>query len=264
MEEQNIQNDENWKGIEKSHRRGKIMGGLLIVVIGLLFLGRELGLELPYWLLSWKMLLIGLGVVLAVKHKFRHPGWFFLIAIGGVFLMNDIYPDLHIKPILWPIVLILIGLAIMFKPRNRSYHANCRQWKHRRKGYYRGERQDFFDRVEPSKEDYIDSTAFMAGVKKNILSKNFKGGEITNVFGGTELNLTQADFEGTASLDLTQVFGGTKLILPANWEIKSELITVFGSVEDKRPILPHVSGESTKVLILKGTTVLGGIEIRTF
>jgi predicted membrane protein len=271
MEDQNLPNEETWRTFEKAHRRGKIMGGLLIVSIGSLFLARELGVEMPFWLFSWKMLLIGIGIVLAVKHKFLHPGWIILVAVGGTFLMTDIYPELNIKPILWPILVIMAGLFIIFKPRRkmRNIHMHHRrhwkEWHQHRHSDHARLYQNYMDREEPSKEDYIDSTALMAGVKKIVLSKNFKGGEITNVFGGTELNLTQADFEGKVSLEITQVFGGTKLIVPANWEIKSELaVTAFGSVEDKRAIQPAVTGEPTKVLVITGTTVFGGIDIRSY
>lgn len=113
-------------------------------------------------------------------------------------------------------------------------------------------------------EDVIDSTSFMGGVKKNILSKNFKGGEITNVFGGAEINLSQADFEQSVTLEMTNIFGGTRLIVPANWEISSELVSVVGSIEDKRPTQSNVSSDVKKVLILKGTTVFGGIDIKSY
>lgn len=261
--------DNMWNNIEKSHRRGKIMGGLLIVAIGSLFLARELGVEIPFWIFSWKMLLIGLGLVTAVKHKFLHPAWVLLVGVGVAFLLTDIYPEMQIKPILWPSLIILFGLAIIFKPhRKRAFSRHREHWrKHHQKHYdkYHSRSQDFCSREEePTKEDFIDSIAFMAGVKKNILSKTFKGGDITNIFGGSELNLSQADFEGKANLEITQVFGGTKLVVPANWEIKSELVTVFGSVEDKRPAQPNLSNEPLKVLVLTGTTVFGGIDIRSF
>jgi len=282
MENQDIKKEESagdekmWKDIEKSHRRGKIMGGLLIVTIGSLFLARELGAEIPFWIFSWKMLLIGLGLILAVRHKFLHPGWILLIGVGGAFLLTDIYPDLQIKPILWPSLIILLGLIIIFKPRRKNSARFRKHWKkfhdhkhhHYHDRYQRYERyqnmcQDGSGNEELTKDDFIDSTAFMAGIKKNILTKNFKGGDITNIFGGSELNLSQADFEGKANLEITQVFGGTKLVVPANWEIRSELVTVFGSVEDKRPT-PAVSSGDTKVLVLTGTTFFGGIDIRSF
>lgn len=269
--------DNMWNNIEKTHRRGKIMGGLLIVAIGALFLGRELGFEIPVWVFTWKMLLIGLGLTLAIKHRFMHPGWILLMGVGGAFLLSDLYPDLNIRPILWPSLLILVGLAIIFKPRRRRFGHYRRRWeKHHRKhwekwyqhqhayGSQSVQRYREYNREE-SQDDFIDSVVIMASVKKNVLTKNFKGGDVVNVFGGTELNLSQADFTGTARLELTQVFGGTKLIVPANWEIRSEqTVTIFGSVEDKRPTQPTGIQEGEKVLILTGTTVLGGVEIRSF
>jgi hypothetical protein len=267
MEDQNKQNDESWNEIEKSHRRGKIIGGLLIVTTGFLFLARELGVEMPVWLFTWKVLLIALGVLTAVKHKFMHPGWIILIAVGGAFLLNDIYPEMNIKPILWPSLIIIAGLIIMFKPRRRSFGRYRNHWRKYHKYHHKHYREygNYSNREEPTNDDFIDSTAVMAGVKKNILTKNFKGGEITNVFGGSEINMSQADFEGTAKLEITQVFGGTKLIVPANWEIRSEqTVTVFGSIEDKRASHPNTSGEPAKVLIITGVTVFGGIDIRSF
>ena len=270
MKEAGARDENMWRDIEKTHRRGKIMGGLLVVATGLLFLARELGVEIPAWIFTWKMLLIGLGLILAIRHKFMHPGWIILIAVGGAFLLTDIYPDLQIKPILWPSLIILAGLIIIFKPRKRAFSQYRKHWRKRHNHYHDYQHHNqvhrsYMDREELSKDDYIDSTAVMAGVKKNILTKNFKGGEITNVLGGSELNMSQADFEGTVKLEITQVFGGTKLIVPSNWEIRSEQsVTVFGSVEDKRASIPNTSGEPTKVLIITGTTVFGGIDIRSF
>lgn len=269
MEVQNSQNEEMWQKMEKTHRRGKVMSGLLVLAIGSLFLARELGVEFPSWLFSWKTLLIGIGVVIGFKHRFRNMSWLVLIAIGTTFLISDLYPDMHLKPILWPIVLIVVGLVMVFKPRNKrcGQHGYMRkQWRQGNFGAKDSFTADYDSNKESSKEDVIESTCFMSGVKKNILSKNFKGGEVNNFFGGTELNLMQADFEGSAKLEVTQVFGGTKLLIPANWEIKSELVTVFGSMEDKRPLPANAASgdEKQKLLILTGTTFFGGIDIRSY
>jgi predicted membrane protein len=249
--------DEEWRVIEKRQRRGKTMAGILVVIAGSLFLAREMGAMIPDWLFTWKFAMIAIGLVIAVKHKMRHPGWM-LILVGGMFMLNDFYPELNFKQFIWPVVIILFGLFLIFKPRRR-FHRMRYYRSHWRKHGIPWENTG----TSPSKEDFIDSTAFMAGVKKNVVSKNFKGGDITNVFGGTELNLMQADFEERATLEVTQVFGGTTLIIPSNWEIRSELVTVFGSVEDKRPVQPTTDGNS-KVLLLTGTTFMGGMEIRSF
>ena len=114
-----------------------------------------------------------------------------------------------------------------------------------------------------SREDFVDSTSIFGGAKKNIISKTFKGGDLVNIFGGTDLDLTQADFTGSAVIELTTIFGGTKLIVPSNWSIKSEAVIIFGGLEDKRK-MPVVSDNPDKVLILKGTVIFGGIEIKSY
>jgi hypothetical protein len=73
----------------------------------------------------------------------------------------------------------------------------------------------------------------------------------------------QADIQGEIELDLTQIFGGCKLIVPSHWEIKSELVNIFGGVEDKRPT-QNINTDHSKVIILRGTSIFGGIEIRSY
>jgi predicted membrane protein len=115
---------------------------------------------------------------------------------------------------------------------------------------------------EVRREDTIDLIAAFAGNKKIIVSKNFKGGSLVSVFGGNEINLSNADIQGTITLEVVQVFGGTKLIVPSNWLIKSEVTSVFGALEDKRANLN--SNTEDKVLILEGTSVFASIDIRSF
>jgi predicted membrane protein len=243
-----------WTEHENREKRGKIASGLLIVALGILFLTREFGVIYPSWLFSWKTFLIAIGFVIGFKNKFKNSFWFFPIIIGLGFLIGDFYPELAIKRFLWPLMLIMFGIIIMLKPRRKHHH-----WKKRKMmgNYYQYQQ-------ETATDEQLDITTFMGGVKKNIISKNFRGGEITNVFGGTEINLSQADFENTVTLDVTNVFGGTKLILPANWEVVSNVVSVFGSVEDKRPMQTGVNSESGKVLILKGTSIMGGVDIKSY
>lgn len=114
-----------------------------------------------------------------------------------------------------------------------------------------------------SQDDFVDSTSIFGGTNKIILSKNFKGGDLVNVFGGTELNLMQADFTNRAEVEMTNIFGGTKLIIPANWSLKSEATVIFGGIDDKRS-MPSTAPDPNKVLVLRGTVIFGGIEIKSF
>ena len=77
----------------------------------------------------------------------------------------------------------------------------------------------------------------------------------------SDLDMSQADFNGSATLEVNVVFGGTKLIVPAHWKIQSDVDCVFASVEDKRRDTNEVSD---KTLVLKGSVVFGSIEIKSY
>lgn len=249
---------------EYSKNRGgqsHVWTGIFILVIGIAALIKATYTELPDWLFSWKTFLIALGFFIGLKHGFKGPAWFILMLVGGAFLLPEIYPDVEIKRYIWPGVLIIIGLFLISRPKRRMI---CDPVTEKKKDDMPGvENATIISETYDSKEDYVDSTSFFGGAKKNIISKNFRGGDLVNIFGGTELDLTRADFTGTAVLELTTIFGGTKLIVPSNWTVRSEAVTIFGGLEDKRNVQTVIDNPD-KILLLKGTVIFGGIEIKSF
>lgn len=118
------------------------------------------------------------------------------------------------------------------------------------------------NRTNYSTEDYIDTTSIFGGVHKKVVSKNFRGGDIVTFLGGSEIDLSQAEINGTARLDVTQVMGGTKIIVPAHWEVRSEVTALFAGFEDKRQQPAMINPD--KVLIIDGTSIFGGIELKNY
>ncbi|HWY12844.1 MAG TPA: hypothetical protein VN026_16030 [Bacteroidia bacterium] len=264
MQDLNTNKEDMWKQWEAEHKRGKVIGGIFVVIAGALFLGRELGAEIPYWVFSWKMLLIAIGLFVGLKHRFRRWGWIIPIIVGSTFLAVDLFPTLIIKPLLWPILIILLGLIMIFKPRRKWGHH--RQWRKWERHYHRyGNNYKDCDghsyQENTSDSDHLDFSVVFGNIKRNVISKDFKGGEMNIVMGGGELNLSQADINGTVSVEVNAVLGGARLVVPANWMIKSELSSVMGSVDDKRQINSGVSQDPNKILRLEGNVVMGGIEI---
>ncbi|MFM7024228.1 MAG: LiaF transmembrane domain-containing protein [Flavobacteriales bacterium] len=258
---------------EKSHKRGRISGGLLVITAGSLFLAREMGVMIPDWVFTWKTLLVAIGLHALVKHGFRRFFWVPFIVVGTVFLIcQDFVPGTEVTKYLWPLAIIIIGLFIVFKPRKRckpgAWHND--HWKHHRrwKQYegWKGENNKRFQYSEESAspEDYVNARIIFSGVKKNIISKDFKGGDIEIVFGGAEINLSQADIQQKAEIQISQVFGGIKLIVPPHWKIQSELETIMAGMEDKRYTQNNVVSDDDKILVLKGSIVFGGIEIKSY
>lgn len=250
---------------QKSHRRGKIAGGLAIVFFGVVYLLEQLGYHIPSYLLSWQMILIVIGIVVLIKHKFSKFHGYLLIIVGKLFLLAEWYPDLINVKIILPVVLIFVGLCIVFSKNKRCGRNNKRHrfskenWKQIHEAHNRG-----YGSFKYNEEDFIDSVSFFGGITKTVVSKNFKGADIVSFFGGTDVNLSQADFHERIVIDITNVFGGTTLTIPNNWEVISEVASIFGAYEDKRPQHQRDAGEESKVLIIRGTCMFGGIEVNSF
>jgi predicted membrane protein len=154
---------------------------------------------------------------------------------------------------MWPFALIAVGLFILTRPRSK--------WNYEKKTD--GDINPVSEGSGNTKEDFVESTSIFGGAKKIIISKNFKGADLVNIFGGTELDLSQADFTGNSVIELTTIFGGTKLLVPSNWSVKSEAVTIFGGIEDKRKI-QATTENFDKTLVIRGTVIFGGIDIKSF
>lgn len=242
--------------IRPSDRQNRFWTGMVFIIVGGFLFGKKWGIELPEWLFTWPMILILVGVVSGFKHRFQNMSWIILIGIGSIFLLDDIMSNWELRKYIWPLAFLGIGLLFILNPK---------------KNYYRNQRYtdpgDFAmsgqETENSSTEDVINSTSVFGGVKKVITSKQFKGGSITCFMGGAEYNLTQSDISGTVIIDITQIFGGTKLIVPPHWDIRTESVAIFAGIEDKRPVQPG-SFDPNKILILRGTSIFGGIEIRSY
>ena len=246
------------QGMEERGRHGHIWTGLFILLIGVAALVKATVTGMPDWVFSWQMLLIALGVFIGIRHGFKGGAWFILMLVGGVFLVTEINPEITLRRYIWPIALIAVGIFFIFRPRSRS--GRCFE----KKNTGTEVSISVLGEEEYSEDNFVDSTSIFGGANKIILSKDFKGGDLVNIFGGTELNLTQADINGRATLEMTTIFGGTKLIIPSNWSVKSEATIIFGGIEDKRSLPPATTSSPDKVLLLKGTVIFGGIEIKSF
>jgi len=226
--------------------KGRVMAGFVLLIVGVVLFSRELGVELPYWLFRWEMFLIILGIFIGAKDSFRKNGWMVLVLIGSFFLLDDWIVDVKLVKFFWPTIILLAGAAMIVSPFKR------RNWEKK----YQNNINDA--------DEMIDVNSFFSGVKKTVINKSFKGGQIYNIFGGVDLDLSQSDIDGIIVIDITQVFGGVKLIVPSHWEVKNEVVSILGGIEDKRRNLSALNIAEGKTLIIKGTSAFAGIDIKSY
>ncbi len=229
------------------------VGALILGIGSLLLLDRMDLLYFPGWLFSWKTFLIALGVIIGINKKFEGIGWLVMILVGAFFLIDDMpgFPY-DLDHYAFPIGVIIVGLFILGRAvvGSNSREARKKNWG------------DAVVSLDEGGEDYFDDTTVFGGNKRKVFSKNFKGGETTCIFGGSDIDLSQADINGKVVIDVVQLFGGVKLIMPSNWELKSEVTAILGGVDDKRNS-PQAFG-SGKILVLTGFVMFGGIDIKSY
>ena len=253
------------KNVSRGRDRGKIIGGLILVGVGVALLARNIGVFMPHWLFSWPMILVLVGIYIGVKNNFRNNAWIILIAVGGFFLFNQFFPSLRMEPYFWPLLIIGVGLTFILRPRrDDTYRAKVAE-----------EPEDWrttndISTTEPvvnsitDQGDYVRVSSVFSGVNRRVLSKDFQGAHVSAVFGGSEINLGQADIKGPVVIKCEIVFGGLKLIIPPHWAVQNEIDGIFHGVEDKRKTNPTAELNPEKLIVLKGSVVFGGVEIKTY
>jgi predicted membrane protein len=264
----------------KNHSN-RVWSGLILLIIGAVFLLRNFGFDIPYWVFSWPTLLILIGLVIGFKRRFNGGGWLVMVLVGGYFTLQNI-TDFNLTQYYIGAGFVVLGLYVIFKPAG-SYKE---KWGKRCKNYnwndymntpadplnnpagspadpLQNQASDPYTRAYADRNDYIDAVNVFAGSKRQVYSKNLKGGDIVSVFGGCDLDLTQADFQDNVSIDIVAIFGGVKLIIPPTWVVKSEVSPIFGGLEDKRTVMP-VTDEPLKILTIKGVALFGGVSISNY
>lgn len=226
-------------------KHGSIFGVLLILFGGALILN-NLNLipdDLHHIIFSWPMLLIVLGSLFAFAKNDKTTG-FTLMLIGGVFMFPRIF-DWHfdIYRFFWPVLLIILGIMVIRKRNFCPSRMSCKP---------------------ENSSDFINELNIFGGGERIVNTKNFKGGNITCMFGGGEVDLSYAKLaEGTHTIELFAMFGGSVIIVPPDWDVKVDISAVLGGVTDKRVPTPNYIVEPKKELIIKGFVALGGCEIKS-
>lgn len=122
-----------------------------------------------------------------------------------------------------------------------------------------------------SSQPHLDDVYIFWGGRRRILSKNFIGGDIVAIFGGFEIDLTQADFPGDqVEIETVAIFGGGELRVPPNWEVIVENVGIFGGTSDRTwhpnsvpaAAAPAAPAAPIKRLIVKGVAIFGGLTIK--
>jgi len=213
----------------------RLIIGSFLVAVGFLLTFDALGLfDADPILRWWSLVLVGIGVVLALEGRWIAG---VIWTVIGAWILGWNLGFLHWSIWdMWPLILICIGTIFV--------------------------RQGLFPRDEatPSESDSrVDMFGCLYSSRRVISSADFRGGNMTAVMGGAELDLTRADVgESAPVVDVFAFWGGIVIRVPETWSVIGRVTPFMAGFEDKsRPV-----AGCTKHLVVRGFVMMGGIEIK--
>jgi predicted membrane protein len=220
--------------IMNESNRGRLTFGLVLLLTGvLLFLQLD-----PYSRAGFGMLWPLYPVLLGFMGLFNRSGKGFsliLLLVGLFFLLRNLNVLPYIPAMyIWPSVLILVAVFAIITAMGPRRHA------------------------APSGGEGRYSATF-GETKQTVRDQDFKGLSASALFGGVELDLSEAGMEGdNASIDVFVLFGGAEIIVPESWYAEVKITPIFGGVENKT-----AAQIREKKVLVTGTVLFGGAVIRT-
>jgi predicted membrane protein len=221
----------------------QVVLGIIIICVGVLLMLDNLNVvEVRSIFRFWPVLLILIGALrLFDRRSVTGRGWgITLIVIGAIFLVQELdIATLHFHD-LWPLLLILVGGSILWGSTMRRNMSS-------------GD-------ADAGATSLLNGTAVLGGFKSSSSAQDFRGGELTAIMGGCEVDLTRAAIKGEeAVIHVFAMWGGISLKVPPTWHIVIKGVPILGGFSDEtRP----VNDPSAKRLVVTGTAIMGGMDIK--
>lgn len=214
----------------------KIFFGGSLLIIGTAALVNNF-YDFNLWEIVWKwwpvfVILYGLAQLITQPKTFL--GALFILGFGVIALLNTIgIIDVNPFSLVVPLILIFIGLRIVFNSAIGKMN-------------------------EENQDNFFNSVAIFGASDIVSSSNKLEGGMVNCLFGGAKIDLRKAKMaEKGAVIDLTAAFGGVDIIIPSDWQVRFDVIPVFGGWENKS------EGTEGPILTIKGLIAFGGAEIKT-
>jgi hypothetical protein len=170
-----------------------------------------------------------------------------LILVGAVLQLHELNLTHLSWNAIWPLLLIFAGLQIIWSRFGRPGVPGMPST------------------VASGGADTLNEYALFGGVERRVNVNNFRGGSVTAIFGGVEVDFRSADMEGEeASIFVEAIFGGVEITVPERWIVIFQGQSVFAGYSDEtRQPLPEAPGAPPrKTLVLHGRAVFGGISVK--
>lgn len=234
--------------------------GVIVLVAGLLLLLDQFGIiSADRAFRFWPVILIVFGSL----NLFGDCGrgrriWGGVLVLVGVLLELEEFGVGRVGiQTIWPIFIIGIGVVLVMQAlQSRSGGtggwANAWNWRSHLPG-----------NPDANTDARLNYVAIFGGGNARLITKNFQGGDIVAIFGGFDIDLRDAEMEGTeAVITATSIFGGGEIKVPYNWTVAMQGVGLFGGYSEKTRHDKPDPAAPRKTLIIRGVSLFGGVSVK--
>jgi predicted membrane protein len=228
----------------------RLIVGAAIVLFGVVLVLDRLNLVVADQILRWwPAVIIAIGALIYTQARRTGGGvnGIIIMIIGSWLLLNSVgVVRVRFWEMFWPMVLIGIGSVLVLQAMRRQTR----------------------EASGAATDDTLNVFVVMGGIKRVSTSQRFRGGEVTTIMGGAQLDLRQATIPPgeEAALDLFAVMGGCEIKVPPSWTVVTPLVPIMGGIDDKRHLpdtTATIGAQPAPRLVLRGLLFMGGIEIKS-
>lgn len=221
-----------------------ILWGIVFIIVGIVLAGNALGLtNINIFFDGWWTLFIIVPCFIGLFKENEKIGNIIGLFIGIIFLLScqGVIDFDMIWKLIFPAILIVIGFSFIFKDT------------------ISGKVSKEIKKLNENKKDFCEYCATFSGQNVKFDNEEFKGAELTAVFGTVKCDISKAIINTDTVINAEAIFGGIEITVPENVQVKVKSTPVFGAVSNKTT---NSNKENVHIVYINATSVFGGVEIR--
>ena len=221
---------------------GNLLWGIVFIVLGMIIALNTLGIaQISIFFDGWWTLFIIIPCLINFIKGPNRIATFIGLVIGIAFLLSaqGIITFSIVRKLIIPFILIMIGISFIFK--------------------------DFFsgkinEKIKTLNKTALKEYAATFGENKVDMSNEiFDGADLTAIFGGVELNLSNSEIKDEQIVNATSIFGGITIKVPQNVNVKVKSTSIFGGVDNN---VKNIKGENIPTIYVNALCMFGGVDIK--
>lgn len=226
------------------NKKSSYIWGVLLIVIGVIWALNALDItDISLFFDGWWTLFIIVPCVLDLFKKGTDKFGDLIGIIIGLLLLGCYYFwtfSMLIKLIV-PVILVLVGIRML-----------CRN-------AFSSKVSKKIQTLNKEQEEKEEQCATFGESKTNYNGKEFKGADVTAVFGGATCDLRSAVIPEDAVINATAIFGGVDIFVPDTVNVCVKSFGLFGGVDNKKQNVDIVNGAT---IYVNAVSLFGGVDVK--